>query len=142
MPQAPSGLVLTMRRVLVVAGLGLAVLIPLATGLGWLIGGSTVAWGLLLGLAIPAVFFGFSVLVALATARLSAGAFGAVVLGSWLVKMIALIGALALLRDATFYSKPAFMGAFAAGVIGWLAAEWAVVTRTRTPYVEPEGDRL
>lgn len=138
----PASLVRPMQRVLVVTGVGLAALIPLATLAGWLVGGGDVAWGVLLGLLIPAVFFGLSVVVALATVRLSGGAFGAVVLGSWLVKVILLVVVLAALDGATFYSRPAFLVAFGVGVVGWLAAEWAVVTRTRTPYVDSGPDRL
>lgn len=142
MPQAPASLLLPMRRFLIVAGLGLATLLPVATGLGWLLGGAPVGWGILLGLALPAAFFGVSVVVALATARMGSGPFAAVVLTSWVIKVIVLMVILAALREADFYAKPAFLVAFAVGVVGWLAAEWVVVTRTKTLYVEPEGDRL
>ncbi len=139
---APAALVLPMRRVLRTCGLLLAVALPVAALVGWLIAGSAGFWGAVLGLAIPAAFFGVTVVTALATANASAGAFGAIVLGTWALKLIAFLGVLVLLRDADFWSRPVFYAVFAVGLVGWLAAEALVVVRTRTPYVEPRSTRL
>jgi hypothetical protein len=46
---------------------------------------------------------------------------------------------MSLIKDADFYSKPAFLAAFIVGVASWLAAEVVVVLRTRVPYVEVPG---
>lgn len=136
---APSSFVRPMRRVLRVAGLGFAVLLPVGTLVAWLIGGSEVGLGVLLGLAIPAAFFGLTVFVGVLAARLDNGPFVGVVMASWLVKIIALIAVMVSLRGADFYAKPAFLVAFIVGIAGWLTAEVVVVLRTRVPYVEVPG---
>ncbi len=128
-----------MRRVLGVTGIGFAALVPLGTAVGWWAGGSAVGLGILLGLAIPAAFFGVTVLTGVLAAKLDNTAFVAVVMAFWLVKIVALMAVMALIKDAGFYSKPAFLGAFIVGVAGWLAAEVIVVLRTRVPYVEVTG---
>jgi hypothetical protein len=129
-----------MRRVLRVTGIGLAILLPVATIAGWLIGGTGIGWGILLGLAIPAAFFGITVITGVLAAKLDNGPFVAVVMALWLVKIIALLVVMALIKDAEFYSKPAFVAAFIVGIAGWLTAEVVVVLRTKVPYVEvPRG---
>lgn len=138
-PPASSSFLRPMRRVLFVTGLGLAVLLPVGTLAGWLIGGSDVGLGILLGLAIPAVFFGVTVVVGVLAARLDNAPFVGVVMASWLVKIVVLISVMVAIRDATFFAKGAFLAAFIVGVAGWLTAEVLVVLRTRVPYVEVSG---
>lgn len=137
---APPGAVTTfltpMRRVLRVAALGFAVALPVGTAVGWLVGGSEVGLGILLGLAIPAVFFGLTVLTGVLAVKLDNGPFVGVVMGAWLVKIIALMVVMAQLRGADFFHPTAFFIAFVVGVAGWLTAEVIVVLRTRTPYVD------
>lgn len=125
-----------MRRVLRVAGLGFAVALPVGTAVGWLAGGSDVGLGVLLGLAIPAVFFGVTVLTGVLAVNLDNGPFVGVVMTGWLIKVVALIVVMALIGDAEFFARGAFLGAFIVGVAAWLAAEVIVVLRTRTPYVD------
>jgi hypothetical protein len=125
-----------MRRVLVVTGSGLAVLLPLGTVAGWLLGGSEVGIGILLGLALPAAFFGATVLTGVLAARMDNTRFVGVVVGSWLGKVICLIVVMALIGDGDFFDRTAFFVAFVVGVAGWLAAEAIVVLRSRVPYVE------
>lgn len=128
-------------RLLRQGGLGALVLLPVAVLLGWLLAGVPGAWGAGLGMAVPLVFLGMTSVVALLTIRTQPGLFGVVVLGSWLVKVIALIGFLWAISGADFYSKPAFFIAFALGTVGYLALESVVVLRSRVPYVEPESGR-
>jgi hypothetical protein len=137
---APVTFVTPMRRVLLFTAAGLAVLLPVGTVAGWLFGGSQVGWGILLGLAVPAAFLGLTVLTGLLAARLGNTRFVAVVVASWLVKLILLIVVLAQLRGAEFFSTGAFFIAFVVGVAGWLLTEVIVVLRTRVPYIdEPRG---
>lgn len=118
------------------AGLGFALALPVGTAVGWLIGGSEVGLGILLGLAIPAVFFGLTVLTGVLAAKLDNGPFVGVVMAAWVVKIVALMVVMSQLRGADFFSTVAFFVAFVVGVAGWLAAEVIVVLRTRTPYVD------
>jgi hypothetical protein len=136
---APQGLVLPMRRALFLGYVAAAVLLPVAGLVGWLVAGTPGLWGAVLGVAVPVVFLSVTGLVALATARMNVAALGATVLGSWVLKLVLLLAFLAVLRGATFYSRPVFFWAFLVSVAGYLMLEAAVVVRTRAPYVEPAG---
>ncbi|AYY14277.1 hypothetical protein EF847_17820 [Actinobacteria bacterium YIM 96077] len=125
-----------MRHVLAVTGGGLAVLLPVATVVGWLAGGRDIGLGILVGLAVPAVFFGITVLTGMLAARLDNAPFVGVVMAAWVVKMGGLLAIMAVLRDAGFFHRTAFFIAFVVGVTGWLAAEVIVLLRSRVPYVE------
>lgn len=120
-----------------VALIALSVALPLALGVGWLVDGAAGLAGALLGLAIPVVFFGLTVLTAVLTARLSPGALGAVVLGSWVVKMVLLVVVLAVLDQAEGWSRPVFAVAFGLTVPAWLGLEAWIVVRTRQTYTAP-----
>lgn len=136
-PAGPVALVAPMRRVLRTGMLAALIALPVSALVGWLLGGSPGAWGALLGMAIAAGFFGITVAVALATARMDPTKLGMWVLGSWLLKMVLLIVVLVVLRGATFYSRPALFVALLVGTAGSLLLEARVVTSTRVPYVEP-----
>lgn len=115
----------------------MAVAVPLAAAVGWLVDSSAGLVGALMGVLIPAVFFGLTVVTALVTLRLSPGALGAAVLASWVAKLILLIVALSLLNQWEGWSRPVFGVTFMIAVAGWLGLEaWMVVT-TRQPYVQP-----
>lgn len=134
---AAAGVVLPMRRTVLVGYAVALVALPLAAAIGWAVAGAAGAWGGLLGIAVPVGFLSVTAVVALATARLEPAKLGAAVLGSWLLKVILLIAVLAALRPADFYSRGVFFAAFVVATVGYLVLEAVVVTRTRTPYVEP-----
>jgi hypothetical protein len=113
------------------------VLLVVAALVGWLVDGRAGVVGAALGVGIPLVFFGVTVLTALLTVRLTPAAMGAVVLGSWVVKMAALIGALVLIDGWDGWSRPVFFVCFAISVPAWLALEVWVVVKTRQPYTAP-----
>ena len=139
-PSAPMNLVglrTPMTRVLKWVSTGILVALPVVSVIGFLIDGAAGAWGAALGLAIPAVFFTITVAVALGTARARTEVFGAVVLGSWLVKIVLLIAVMVALRDADFFNKTIFFVCFVIGIVGYLFTEAMIVIRTRVPYVEP-----
>lgn len=126
-----------LRRALRVALVGAGLLLGLSVPVGWVVDGSAGAVGALLGVAVPAAFFAITVVTALVTLRLSPGALGGVVLGSWVVKLVLLIVAMSLLNQWDGWSRPVFGVTFVVAVIGWLVLEAWVVVRTRAPYVQP-----
>ncbi|MBR7513571.1 hypothetical protein KC219_25765, partial [Mycobacterium tuberculosis] len=65
-------------------------------------------WGALLGAAIGGVFVLLTAVVVIATARTSPQVTGAVLLGTWLLKLIVAHWVVAALKPLDFYSKPAF----------------------------------
>lgn len=136
-PSADPGGSLDLRRTLAAAGLVFALLVPVGVVLGALVEGWSGVWGALLGLAVPAIFLSITAVVAVLTARLPATTMGAIVLGSWLVKIVFLLAILVGLRGATFYSTGVFFVAFLAGLVAYLAVETISVLRTRQAYVTP-----
>ncbi len=118
-------------------GVGGLALLVVAAVVGWLVDGRPGLVGAILGVGIPLVFFGVTVLTALLTSRWTPGAMGALVLGSWVVKMAALIGLLALIDGWDGWSRPVFFVCFAISVPAWLGLEAWVVVKTRQPYTAP-----
>lgn len=126
-----------MRRLLTLGLIAFAVAMPVVAVIGYLIDGSAGVWGALLGLALPLAFFSITAIVALLTVRLRPEVLGAAVLGSWLLKIIVLIGVLVPLSNADFYNRMVFFVVLLLGTFGYLALEAVIVLRTRVPYVEP-----
>ena len=128
--------VLPMQRIIKAGWIGFGVLLPVGLVLVAL-GQSAAGWGVVLGVGLPFAFFMVTSIVALRTATLGVDKLGAVVLGSWLLKLIALIVALAWLRGQDFYSRPVFFGVFLTCTIGLLVLEALIVQKTKVPYVDP-----
>ncbi len=137
MTKPSPALVLPMKKI-VALGAKSAIAIPVITGVAFALGQSAVAWGVALGGGIPALFFFITAWVGLGTAATSAERLGAIVLGSWLLKIIALIAVLAWLKGQDFYDKGAFFVTLMVTVIGVLTLEAMVVLKTKVPYVDPE----
>jgi len=136
--RAPQSLVLPMRKVLRVGLLAGALGLVLGGLIGYLLAGLEGLWGVLMGLGISVLFFTLTVVLALVTARMRPQMLGAAILGSWLVKIAALIAILAVLREQDFYSKPLFFVALLLGTFGYLGMEAWVVLRTKVLYLETE----
>lgn len=120
------------------AGIGaLLALAPVAVGAGALVAGRRGALGAVLGLALPALVLA----VTLAAARLTRGArpevLAAAVLGSYLLKLVLVIAALAVLRGLDSYDRPVLGVTALVGLTLALVVEALAVTRARDPYVEP-----
>ena len=115
----------------------LAVLMVISAGLWWAVDGRSGLWGALLGAAIGGVFVLLTAVVVIATARTSPQVTGAVLLGTWLLKLIVAIGVVAALEPLDFYSKPAFATTIVVAMVVVLASETVAILRTRAPYVEP-----
>lgn len=92
-------------------------------------------WGVLLGAAIGGGFVLLTVVSVLLTSNTTPATTMTVVLGSWLVKLLVLMGILAWLRTMTFYDTTAFAVTVIAALVVVLATEvWGIMT-TRTLYV-------
>ncbi|RYV50652.1 hypothetical protein [Pengzhenrongella frigida] len=104
---------------------------------GYLAAGMPGVWGAVLGVALTVIFSGTTVVSMLTTAGASATTTAAVVLGSWLAKMLVLILALALLRPFDFYDKWLLGGVLMVGVIGAALIDYRAVAHGRVPNVVP-----
>lgn len=92
-------------------------------------------WGVIIGAAIGGGFVLLTALSVLITAGTSPSTTGAIVLGSWLLKIVVLIIVLAVIRDMDFYDVPAMAVTTVIALIVVLATEtWGVIT-ARVTYV-------
>lgn len=126
-----------LRRAVAFGAGALLVLMALSAGLWWAVDGTPGLWGALLGAALGGVFVLLTAIVVIATARTSPQVTGAVLLGTWLLKLIVAIGVVAALKPLDFYSRRAFALTIVVAMVVVLASETVAVLRTRAPYVEP-----
>ncbi len=92
-------------------------------------------WGVLIGAAIGGGFVLLTVISVLATANTSPSTTMAVVLGSWMLKLIVLIVVLFVLRGMDFYDNAALGVTVILALIVVLGSEvWGIMT-TRATYV-------
>ena len=76
----------------------------------------------------------------LVTANTTPSTTGAVVLGSWLLKIVVLLGGLMVIRGMTFYDRWAFVVTTTLVLIAVLSVEvWSVIT-SRVTYVQPSAE--
>lgn len=78
--------------------------------------------------------------VVIATARSAPQTTAAVLLGTWLIKLLVAIVVVAVLDRFDFYSRPAFAVTIILALVVVLAGETWAILKTRTPYVEPTVD--
>lgn len=126
-----------LRKAVALGAAALGVLMVLSALLWWAIDGTPGLWGALLGAAIGGMFVLTTAIVVIATAGTSPQVTGAVLLGTWLLKLIVALGVVAVLEPMDFYSRPAFAVTIVVALVIVLASETLAVLRTRAPYVEP-----
>ncbi|WP_408015902.1 hypothetical protein [Rhodococcus chondri] len=119
--------------------LGLLALTVVASVIGVLVAGTPGLWGALLGAAVGGGFILFTALGVLLTAKLPAMTAGAVLLGTWLLKLILAIVVMVLLKPLDFYSKGALVLTIVFALIIVLGSETYGVLSQRALYVEPEN---
>lgn len=117
--------------------LGLVVLAVVAAVVGGLAAGTPGVWGALLGAGVCGAFVLFTVAVVLGTAGSAPTTAAAVLMGTWLLKLVALIVTLAVLRRFDFYDSTTFGIVVIVGVVVLLGLETLAVVRTRNTYVDP-----
>jgi hypothetical protein len=88
-------------------------------------------WSLLLTLA----FTGLTVLSIILAARFDPMFFIAVILGMWILKFIAFLGVLAIVKAFDFTHDWMLWSTMMAAMVGQLAIDIIVVQRSRQPYV-------
>ncbi len=118
----------------------LVLLLVVGGAAGWFTSGLPGVWGALIGVGITLVFSGTTVVAMLRTAEATATTTAAVVMGSWLAKMIVVIVVLAVIRDQTFYDRAVLAAVLAVGVVGSALLDYRAVLRGRVPYVESQTD--
>ncbi|KAA0919446.1 hypothetical protein [Dietzia sp. ANT_WB102] len=126
-----------LRRAVRLGTLVLAMLAVVSAVVWILIDGVPGLWGALMGAAIGGAFVLTTAIVVIATARSAPQTTAAVLLGTWLLKLVVAIGVVAALDRFDFYSRPALAVTIIAALIVVLAGETWAILKTRAPYVEP-----
>lgn len=126
-----------LRKAVRFGALALAVLAVVSAAAWTAIDGTPGLWGALMGAAVGGAFVLTTAIVVIATAHSAPQTTAAVVLGTWLVKLLAAMGIVAVLSRFDFYSRPAFAVTVIAALIVVLAVETWAILKTRAPYVEP-----
>lgn len=120
-----------MGQVLRMSLLANALLLAIGCPLGAWLGGERALWGALIGICAAGGAMMLTTLVMMATEKwMGVGEVGAM-LGSYLLKMVALLILLAILAGLDFYSKTALSVGFIAAIFTTLAVETTVVARSR-----------
>jgi ATP synthase protein I len=102
------------------------------------VGGTKGLYGALIGVAIVAVFFGISVVAVSRAAKVSPMLMMAVAMATYVIKILAFMVVLVLLRHVTVFN-PRMLGFTAVVLIlAWSAAQVVTMMRTKMLYVTPE----
>ncbi|NLE81329.1 MAG: hypothetical protein GX610_17440 [Rhodococcus sp.] len=118
--------------------LGLIALAVVGSIIATLLAGTPGLYGALLGAAVGGLFILCTALGVLFTAKMPATTAGAVILGTWLLKMILAIAVLAILKPLDFYDKTSLVLVMVFSLIIVLGAETYGVLGVKSPYVEPQ----
>ncbi|HWG63360.1 MAG TPA: hypothetical protein VG253_16820 [Streptosporangiaceae bacterium] len=109
--------------------------------LGAVFGGSKGFLGALLGVALVAAFFSISVFAVARAARISPQAMMVTALGTYIVKIIALLFLVARFGNTTVFSGLLFGLTAIVCILVWSSAQVVWSLRLKVPYVEPDGER-
>ena len=134
---APSPQNAGLRTAVKLGGLALVALTVISVIAWTLADGVPGLWGAVMGAAIGGAFVLTTAVVVIATANTAPQTTAAILLGTWLLKLVVAIGIVAVIERFDFYSRPAFAVTIIAALIVVLAAETWGILKTRTPYVEP-----
>lgn len=96
------------------------------------------AWGAVVGSAISGLFLFVTAAVAIFTSKAKQNVLGAAIYLSWLIKIVVLMGALAWLRNQTFYDKPTLFLTLLVTTFGLLILEAKLITSAPVLYVVPD----
>lgn len=114
----------------------LAIVIGLVGGgLGYIFASTAGLVSALIGTALAVVFASITAASIIVAIRYSIGAFFAIVMGAWLLKITVFIVILALLRDASFVQPIVLFLTVIAGAVGTMLIDVIVVYRSRLGYV-------
>ncbi|TQL01265.1 hypothetical protein [Cellulomonas sp. SLBN-39] len=136
-PRAGDATAAVLRRALRDTLVLLGALAVLGVGVGWFVAGLPGVWGALVAVGLALVFSATTVVAMLRTLHAAPATMAAVVMGTWLAKVLVVIVVLALIRDLDFYHRGVLAAVLALGVVGSALLDYRAVSGGRVPYVEP-----
>jgi hypothetical protein len=116
-----------------------AALVVLGGGIGLAVSGTPGLWGALIGAGLALLFSGATPLSMLLTAGSTVQRMTAVVMVTWLVKVVVVIAVLVVLRGLDFYDHRVFGIVLLVGVAASALLDYRAVVRHRVPYVSPDS---
>ncbi|MGN0099740.1 hypothetical protein [Dietzia sp. CH92] len=126
-----------LRKAVRIGALALVALAVISGAVWALVDGLPGLWGALMGAGVGGAFVLTTAVTVIATARSAPQTTAAVLLGTWLLKLLVAMGVVAGLAQFDFYSHTAFGVTIIAALVVVLAGETWAVLKARTPYVEP-----
>ncbi|MCF8590220.1 hypothetical protein [Gordonia liuliyuniae] len=117
---------------------GLGVLLVVGLLVWWPYKGLPGLWGVLVGAGMGGGFVLITVVAILFTSKASPSVVMGALMGSYLVKVVALIAVTALIKDMDFYNKAALVTMLLGAIVLVLGGELLGVMKTRQVYVDPE----
>jgi hypothetical protein len=114
-----------------------AILVVLGTVVGWFVADLAGVWGALIGAALAAFFCATTIWSMQSTVGKPPATMAAVVMGSWLGKIVVLIAVLVLLRGKDFYDPYVLVVVLTLGAVGATLLDYRAVRDARIPYIEP-----
>lgn len=102
---------------------------------GYFVAGIPGVWSALVAAGVTLLFTGLTVLSIMLAARFDPMFFIAVILGMWILKFIAFLGVLAIVKAFDFTHDWMLWSTMMAAMVGQLAIDVVVVQRSRQPYV-------
>ena len=142
-----SSAVPVMRRVLVLSSLVAAIVAVGGGAIGFVVASTPGLISAIIAAVLALVFSGVTAVSVIVASRLDPGYFLVFVLGAWVLKLVVVIAALAVLRHQPFIDGPVLYFAMLATIVGQLGVDVVVVVRSRLGYAsdvrlpEPESDR-
>ena len=118
-----------------------AIVAAIMVGVSAAIGGMHGLIGGLLGVALVAIFFGIDVAVIGRVSRISPQAIMGAAVGLYLFKIIVLAIAVKELSDSTFFNGKLFGFTALVCILAYCASQVFASIRTKTLYVNPDGER-
>lgn len=108
----------------------------LGGAIAFLLNGLPGLYSALIGAGIAAAFSSFTALAVLIGSRLSLGAFYAINVGGWVLKLVVFLLVVAVLKDADGIHRPTVFFSIVVSILGGLAIDAIVVMTSRVPVVE------
>ena len=102
------------------------------------LGGVKGTYGSLIGVGVVAVFFGISIVVVSRAAKISPSVMMTAAMASYILKVIAFVIVLAVLKHSTAFNGRMLGFTAIACIITWCATQVVTMMRTKALYVTPE----
>lgn len=122
-------------KVLKLGSMLIAAIAVLGSGIGFFAAGLPGLFGALAGAAIAFIFVSLTAISVLVGSKLSLGGFYGVVLGGWILKLVLFVIAISVLKSIEGLNGIAVFSTLVASVLGSLAVDGFVVTKSKIPVV-------